>query len=61
MSSTVHWGVNCCALNDLFPLSQSRKNSIAYEVGVQMVERYNEQVRDLLSNEIAQKRYPIFD
>jgi len=27
-------------------------------VGVQMVEIYNEQVRDLLSNDIAQRRYP---
>jgi hypothetical protein len=30
-------------------------------VGVQMVEIYNEQVRDLLSNDIAQKRYPFIN
>lgn len=29
-----------------------------YEVGVQMVEIYNEQVRDLLTNDGSQKRYP---
>ncbi|CAK9142218.1 unnamed protein product [Ilex paraguariensis] len=44
ISSEVDWGVNYRALNDLFHLSQSRKNSIAYEVGVQMVEIYNEQM-----------------
>ena len=59
MSSTVDWGVNYRALHDLFQISQSRKSSIAYEVGVQMVEIYNEQVRDLLSNELSQKRYPL--
>ncbi|KAM6587845.1 hypothetical protein CsatA_010450 [Cannabis sativa] len=60
ISSTVDWGVNYRALNDLFHLSQSRKSSIAYEVGVQMVEIYNEQVRDLLSNESSQKRLGIW-
>ncbi|PON62876.1 Kinesin-like protein [Parasponia andersonii] len=34
ISSTVDWGVNYRALNDLFQLSQSRKSSIAYEVAV---------------------------
>ncbi|KAK6783329.1 hypothetical protein RDI58_021126 [Solanum bulbocastanum] len=43
MSSVENWGVNYRALNDLFNISQSRKSSIAYEVGVQMVEIYNEQ------------------
>uniref|UniRef100_A0A0D3CB78 Kinesin motor domain-containing protein n=1 Tax=Brassica oleracea var. oleracea TaxID=109376 RepID=A0A0D3CB78_BRAOL len=52
------WGVNYRALNDLFKISQSRKSNIAYEVGVQMVEIYNEQVRDLLSGDSSQKRYP---
>ncbi|XP_013584338.1 PREDICTED: kinesin-2 [Brassica oleracea var. oleracea] len=49
------WGVNYRALNDLFKISQSRKSNIAYEVGVQMVEIYNEQVRDLLSGDSSQK------
>lgn len=58
VSSKVDWGVNYRALNDLFLMSQSRKHSFSYEVGVQMVEIYNEQVRDLLSNDSTQKRYP---
>ena len=29
-----------------------------YEIGVQMVEIYNEQVRDLLSSDSSQKKYP---
>ncbi|KAJ7970378.1 Kinesin-like protein [Quillaja saponaria] len=37
------WGVNYRALNDLFNISQSRKSSLTYEIGVQMVEIYNEQ------------------
>ncbi|GAA0153272.1 microtubule binding motor protein [Lithospermum erythrorhizon] len=59
-SSEENWGVNYRALNDLFNISQSRKSSIAYDVGVQMVEIYNEQVRDLLSNGSSQKRYPSY-
>ncbi|KAG0539365.1 hypothetical protein BDA96_03G316100 [Sorghum bicolor] len=54
------WGVNYRALNDLFDISLSRRNAFSYEVGVQMVEIYNEQVRDLLSNDIAQKRLGIW-
>jgi kinesin family protein C2/C3 len=57
-TSKQDWGVNYRALNDLFDISLSRRNAFSYEVGVQMVEIYNEQVRDLLSNDIAQKRYP---
>ncbi|CAN6327561.1 unnamed protein product [Urochloa humidicola] len=57
-TSKQDWGVNYRALNDLFDISQSRRNAFSYEVGVQMVEIYNEQVRDLLSNDIAQRRYP---
>lgn len=59
VTSVEDWGVNYRALNDLFNISQSRKSSIAYEVGVQMVEIYNEQVRDLLNNHSSQKRYPL--
>ncbi|KAL5972404.1 hypothetical protein ACLOJK_041658 [Asimina triloba] len=43
------WGVNYRALNDLFQISKERRNAISYEVGVQMIEIYNEQVRDLLN------------
>ncbi|KAK8935530.1 Kinesin-4 [Platanthera zijinensis] len=53
------WGVNYRALNDLFHISQSRRNSILYEVGVQMIEIYNEQVRDLLANDPSQKKLGI--
>ncbi|KAK4491801.1 hypothetical protein RD792_002577 [Penstemon davidsonii] len=42
------WGVNYRALGDLFHISKTRKDFIEYEVGVQMIEIYNEQVRDLL-------------
>lgn len=51
-------GVNYRALYDLFDLSQSRRSTFAYEIEVQIVEIYNEQVRDLLSNN-TQKRYPL--
>ncbi|KAF8751415.1 hypothetical protein HU200_012091 [Digitaria exilis] len=53
-TSKENWGVNYRALNDLFDISLSRRNAFSYEVGVQMVEIYNEQVRDLLSNNIQQ-------
>jgi kinesin family member C2/C3 len=55
------WGVNYRVLNDLFDISQSRRNASSYEVGVQMVEIYNEKVCDLLSNDIAQKQYPFMN
>ncbi|KAK7318229.1 hypothetical protein RJT34_02928 [Clitoria ternatea] len=48
LSSKSDWGVNYRALHDLFHISQTRGSSIIYEIGVQMVEIYNEQVRDLL-------------
>ncbi|XP_057954477.1 kinesin-like protein KIN-14C isoform X2 [Malania oleifera] len=53
------WGVNYRALNDLFHISQTRRSSFLYEVRVQMIEIYNEQVRDLLSNDINQKKLGI--
>ncbi|XP_027921755.1 kinesin-like protein KIN-14J [Vigna unguiculata] len=55
------WGVNYRALHDLFHISQTRRSSIVYEVGVQMVEIYNEQVRDLLSSNGPQKRLGIWN
>ncbi|XVE64837.1 hypothetical protein DITRI_Ditri07aG0133900 [Diplodiscus trichospermus] len=60
VSSKEDWGVNYRALNDLFEISQRRKSSIIYEVGVQMVEIYNEQVRDLLVGDNSQKRLGIW-
>ncbi|KAL3635560.1 hypothetical protein CASFOL_020107 [Castilleja foliolosa] len=56
-TSVVDWGVNYRALNDLFNISQTRHSSITYEICVQMVEIYNEQVRDLLRNGTFQKRW----
>ncbi|GFY89012.1 P-loop nucleoside triphosphate hydrolases superfamily protein with CH (Calponin Homology) domain-containing protein [Actinidia rufa] len=44
-------GVNYRALSDLFLISEQRKNTISYEVSVQMIEIYNEQIRDLLATD----------
>ncbi|KAL5996297.1 hypothetical protein ACLOJK_026373 [Asimina triloba] len=41
-------GVNYRALSDLFQLSEQRRDTFCYDVAVQMIEIYNEQVRDLL-------------
>lgn len=51
-------GVNYRALRDLFLLSEQRKDTICYDISVQMLEIYNEQVRDLLTTDGANKRYP---
>ncbi|XP_028767484.1 LOW QUALITY PROTEIN: kinesin-like protein KIN-14J [Neltuma alba] len=61
LTSKSKWGVNYRALHDLFQISQSRRGSIIYEVGVQMVEIYNEVVRDLLSSKGPQKRIGIWN
>ncbi|XP_022039587.1 kinesin-like protein KIN-14F isoform X2 [Helianthus annuus] len=53
------WGVNYRALRDLFQLTETRKDFIKYEVGVQMIEIYNEQVRDLLVVDGSQRRLDI--
>ncbi|KAJ9538372.1 LOW QUALITY PROTEIN: hypothetical protein OSB04_031105, partial [Centaurea solstitialis] len=54
-------GVNYRALNDLFDIQQQRKEMITYLVRVQMLEIYNEMVRDLLSPAGATKKYPFYD
>ncbi|CAH8307542.1 unnamed protein product [Eruca vesicaria subsp. sativa] len=46
------WGVNYRALRDLFQLSDARTHVVSYEIGVQMIEIYNEQVRDLLVSDV---------
>ncbi|CAI0551689.1 unnamed protein product [Linum tenue] len=51
-------GVNYRALSDLFQLSAQRKEVISYEISCQMLEIYNEQVRDLLTSDALNKRYP---
>lgn len=51
-------GVNYRALSDLFYLTEERKDIFHYNVAVQMIEIYNEQVRDLLISDGTNKRYP---
>lgn len=51
-------GVNYRALGDLFVLAERRKDTFRYDVAVQMIEIYNEQVRDLLVIDGSNKRYP---
>ncbi|KAF9617635.1 hypothetical protein IFM89_037698 [Coptis chinensis] len=50
LSSKKDWGVNYRALNDLFHISQNRKSAFVYEIGVQMVEIYNEQLLFIFFN-----------
>lgn len=50
--------MNYRALSDLFHISEQRKDTIHYEVSVQMIEIYNEQVRDLLVTDGSNKKYP---
>ncbi|XP_010424368.1 PREDICTED: kinesin-like protein KIN-14G [Camelina sativa] len=52
-------GVNYRALADLFLLSNQRKDTTSYEISVQMLEIYNEQVRDLLATDGQTKRLEI--
>jgi Kinesin motor domain len=47
------------ALNDLFYISSTRDN-VKYQIKVQMVEIYNEQVRDLLAEDSSATKYPFF-
>jgi kinesin family protein C2/C3 len=54
-----NWGVNYRALHDLFHLTQSRLDVFHYEIGVQMLEIYNEQVRDLLNTDGVQRKLEI--
>ncbi|XP_011628316.2 kinesin-like protein KIN-14F isoform X1 [Amborella trichopoda] len=53
------WGVNYRALRDLFQISKDRMDVITYEVSVQMIEIYNEQVRDLLVADGSNRRLEI--
>ncbi|KAI9099054.1 hypothetical protein K1719_024821 [Acacia pycnantha] len=51
-------GVNYRALRDLFLLAGQRKDTFRYDISVQMLEIYNDQVRDLLATDVAATRYP---
>ncbi|XP_022747453.1 kinesin-like protein KIN-14L isoform X2 [Durio zibethinus] len=57
--STKDLGINYLALNDLFEISNQRKDIISYEIQVQMVEIYNEQIRDLLSEDSSSTKLEI--
>ena len=52
------WGVKYRALNDLFQISKQRKDTFIYEVAVQMIEIYNEQVRGILVLDSSNKIHP---
>ncbi|KAL3352098.1 hypothetical protein AABB24_020277 [Solanum stoloniferum] len=54
-----NWGVNYRALNDIFRISQTRVNTFTFEITVQMMEIYNEQVRDLLSSDGSARKLGI--
>ncbi|KMT11160.1 hypothetical protein BVRB_5g110900 [Beta vulgaris subsp. vulgaris] len=58
-ASKEDWGVNYRALDDLFQISEDRRSFFAYNIGVQMIEIYNEQIRDLLSSDGVQKKLGI--
>ncbi|KAK3217907.1 hypothetical protein Dsin_011877 [Dipteronia sinensis] len=53
-------GINYLALEDLFEISSRRKDIINYDIHVQMVEIYNEQVRDLLVEDSSTTKYPFY-
>ncbi|KAI5408930.1 variant 2, Kinesin-like protein KIN-14F [Lathyrus oleraceus] len=59
LSAEETWGVNYRALRDLFYISKERSDSIKYEVFVQMIEIYNEQVRDLLVSDGSNRRLDV--
>jgi len=55
------WGVNYRALNDLFHISHNCGDTIMYEISVQMIEIYNEQIRDLLGSSGPEKKLGILN
>ncbi|PIA48351.1 hypothetical protein AQUCO_01400749v1 [Aquilegia coerulea] len=57
--SSEDMGINYLALNDLFEISCTRKDIVKYEIQVQMVEIYNEQVRDLLTEDSSTTKLEI--
>ncbi|KAL8489514.1 hypothetical protein ACS0TY_025431 [Phlomoides rotata] len=52
-------GISYLALDDLFKLSYQRKDVTKYKIQVQMVEIYNEQVRDLLAEDSGARKLDI--
>lgn len=53
-------GINYLAVNDLFQLTDERKDIVEYRIQVQMVEIYNEQVCDLLAEDLSDTKYPLY-
>ncbi|XP_059291829.1 kinesin-like protein KIN-14L [Lycium ferocissimum] len=51
--TTKEFGINQLALNDLFLLSDERKDIMSYKIHAQMVEIYNEQIHDLLADDAS--------
>lgn len=51
-------GVNLRALNDLFLISEERNNLMSYEISINMLEIYNDEVKDLLVADGSSKSYP---
>ncbi|KAJ1299133.1 hypothetical protein BS78_01G508300 [Paspalum vaginatum] len=48
-------GVNYRTLEELFKIAEERKESVAYDLSVSVLEVYNEQIRDLLSTSPSKK------
>ncbi|KAM1221266.1 hypothetical protein TB2_008854 [Malus domestica] len=57
--SAADMGINYLALSDLFQMSNKRKDIIDYDICVQMVQIYNEQVRDLLAEDSSTAKLEI--
>ncbi|KAL9155131.1 hypothetical protein ABFS82_10G162400 [Erythranthe guttata] len=57
--SVSEMGISYLALSDLFEMCEQRKGVTTYEIQVQMVEIYNEQVRDLLAEDSCTKKLEI--
>ncbi|KAF5781918.1 putative minus-end-directed kinesin ATPase [Helianthus annuus] len=51
-------GVTYRALNDLFLISEERKNLMNYEISINMIEIYNDEIWDLLVTDGTSKSYP---
>lgn len=49
-------GVNYRTLEQLFHISEERKESFTYNISVSVLEVYNEQIRDLLATSPASKK-----
>ncbi|RZC53162.1 hypothetical protein C5167_012019 [Papaver somniferum] len=55
-SSTKDWGIHVEALNVLFQMLRNRRSSFSHKIDVEMVEIYNEQVRDLLQMGVSHNK-----